>query len=195
VGASRRVTGGWPPTSPRGYVLPKNDLRPHHEPPWEQRRLLTLKRDRITRSGGVNTWRAGGSGGCSPVRRAGRRNPPAERLTGRCGPTLTPMSRRGRAGPTSVSSSRALKGGSRVARRCQQHAHRHGPRRQDGQLVPRTRPERLIFHSNAGSLFTSMRYPERLDGIGARPRSGPWRTLRLQRSQCDSSPFAAVIDS
>jgi putative transposase len=54
------------------------------------------------------------------------------------------------------------------------HAHRNGPRRLgDGPPVPRRSPAGgLIAHSDAGSQFTSVRFTERLDEIGARPSIG-----------------------
>ena len=68
---------------------------------------------------------------------------------------------------------RVLPADRRLAGRVE-HAHRDGPRRaRDGPLVTR-RPRLvgLVAHSDAGSQFTSVRFTERLDEIGARPSIG-----------------------
>ena len=44
---------------------------------------------RITRTNGVTSWRAGCGESRTSVRREGRRDPPAEMLAGRSGPTPT----------------------------------------------------------------------------------------------------------
>ena len=55
-----------------------------------------------------------------------------------------------------------------------EHAHRHGPRRaRDGRTVPRRETFRRTRHTfRCRSQFTSVRFTERLDEIGARPSIG-----------------------
>ena len=70
----------------------------------------------------------------------------------------------------------------RLAGRCA-HAHRHGPRRaRDGPLVPRHPPRRARRPLRCRSQFTSVRYGERLDEIGAHPRSAPSATATTTSS-------------
>jgi len=70
------------------------------DPPGQHRALPLSRRpdpsavgehvtNRITRTSGMNTCRAGCGESRTSGRRSGRRNPPAERLTGRSGPTPT----------------------------------------------------------------------------------------------------------
>ena len=111
------------------------------------------------------------------ITRAGRGNPPTERLTGRPGPTPTPTFRPGRASPTQalvIDAYSRFVVGWRVSNSLRTDLALDALE----QAIWARRPDtadpdrRLVHHSDAGSQYLSIRYTNRLAEAGISPSVG-----------------------